>query len=212
MFCDALRDFNVEVQYCPGFELAFEEAIPVWEYIDHPMQESSEQQSYVAQLLAPDPITLDFEVRYQLEVCISEGYLNEYSLTYTFVERLVQMDKNRARQLLEQVTIQKKRVFDPMEIFQRPVALASAQRKIPNYCIRIRSATVTPTTIYYATPTIEISNRVIRHFSEHADRFLRVRFIEERPKVCDFPVDPRPPTNGIPFAGENFFDAQGNDE
>ncbi|RUP51905.1 RNA dependent RNA polymerase-domain-containing protein [Jimgerdemannia flammicorona] len=45
--------------------------------------------------------------------------------------------------------------------------------------VPINHATVTPTRIYIEGPMIEPSNRVLRKFSEHTDRFLRVNFADE---------------------------------
>jgi RNA-dependent RNA polymerase len=43
----------------------------------------------------------------------------------------------------------------------------------------MRKVVVTPTTMYVLTPTMETSNRVIRHFRDKKDNFLRVQFIDE---------------------------------
>lgn len=37
--------------------------------------------------------------------------------------------------------------------------------------------------VYFQTPVPETSNRVIRQYSQYADRFLRVRFTEEKTEV-----------------------------
>jgi len=39
--------------------------------------------------------------------------------------------------------------------------------------------------IYFGTPYVETSNRVLRQYAEHADRFLRVRFTDEKFQVCN---------------------------
>ena len=127
---------------------------------------------------------LTFPVRYQLEVCISQGCLNEHNMSHEFITRLIETDEIRARDILEFVANQKIRIYDPMEIFDIKVANGLASRpRIPHYCAYIRSATITPSTVYYNTPTVETSNRIIRRYSEHADRFLRVRFTDEKFEV-----------------------------
>ena len=178
--CNALRDFNINVRVCPEFQFTDINLRPVWDYIDG--QERPELQGYTAsltQLLDEDFLPLEFEVRYQLEVCISEGWLSEYSLSRSFLEALRDMGKQSAAELLELVSAQKQRYFDAMEIFQlwptRP-----AHRKIPSHCVLMRAVTVTPTTVIFSSPTLETSNRVIRQFKEISDRFIRVRFADEK--------------------------------
>ena len=166
--------------------------------------------SFSDELLDLSICHLPFEVRYQLEVCISEGWLSEYSLSYEFVKQLTQLERERAKEILEDVASHKQHVEDPMGVLTRAVVKPPSRRKIPHYCTYIRSANVTPTTIYFTTPTLEISNRVIRHFAEHADRFLRVRFTDEKYKVS--PVKCICGYNMLTLAGENLFYLQANDE
>jgi RNA-dependent RNA polymerase len=127
---------------------------------------------------------LPFEVRYQLEVCISQGIMNVHNLTPEFLSCLADMaikDQTAARHILEYAVEQEKRIYDPMTIFDDAEALAySPKSKIPYYCAYSRKATVTPTTLYFSSPTVETTNRVIRQFAEkYGDRFLRVQFTDE---------------------------------
>ncbi|KAL2161293.1 hypothetical protein VTH06DRAFT_8513 [Thermothelomyces fergusii] len=54
-----------------------------------------------------------------------------------------------------------------------------AAPNIPNYCALIRRAIVTPTRIYFSTPTVETSNRIVRRYEHIQDHFLRVQFTDE---------------------------------
>lgn len=38
---------------------------------------------------------------------------------------------------------------------------------------------VTPSKIYLVGPELEVSNRVVRHFKEYIDRFIRISFVDE---------------------------------
>lgn len=132
---------------------------------------------------------LPFEVRYQLEVCISQSIMNVHNLSPGFVSRLADMakkDQAAARHILEYAAEQEKRIYDPMTIFDDVEALAySSKCKLPHYCAYLRKATVTPTTLYFSSPTVETTNRVIRQYAEkHGDRFLRVQFTDEIFEVC----------------------------
>ena len=182
--CQAFSDHNIDIAPFPDFKLMTDREPVVWDYIDKPIITRSKTYSALDDL-TEDAVSLVFPVRYQLEVCISQGCLNEHNLSQEFVKQLMMTEVVRAQDLLEYVANQKKRIYDPMEIFNMTIIKGSASRpKIPPYCAYVRSATVTPSTIYYNTPTVEISNRVIRQYAAvHADRFLRVRFTDEKLEV-----------------------------
>ena len=135
-------------------------------------------------------VHLPFTVQYQLEACISQGCLHESAIGTHWVERLLAQDRGpnsdrydpqypRATKLLEKVLESKQRFYNPMDIFHFGQQISLAKKHIPEYCTLVRSATVTPTTIYFNSPSVDTSNRVIRKFREHEDRFLRVKFRDE---------------------------------
>jgi RNA-dependent RNA polymerase len=163
--------------------------------LDSPMSEQVESKMPAAQD-HESIYQLPFEVRYQLEVCISQGIMNVHNLSSEFVSRLTDMaikDQAAARHMLEYAAEQEKRIYDPITIFDNAEALAySPKSKIPYYCAYSRKATVTPTTLYFSSPTVETTNRVIRQFAEkYGDRFLRVQFTDEIFEVCilKLPID-----------------------
>ena len=183
----ALQDFNVRVEDLPKFNFISEAKNAGWDFIDSPSQPSTG--NMLEELIGESVPPLAFPVRYQLEVCISKGLLNEYNLSESFAKRLRKMDKINAQDLLEHVANQDQRVYEPETIFSIKVTGGSAfKRRIPSYCTHIHSATVTPTTVYFHTASVEISNRVIRHFAENSDRFLRVRFTDEKYRGGIYPT------------------------
>ena len=184
IMCQALRDYNIKIEPMAEFKLVKDCEPAVWNYIDKPLTQMQETSNSLHELIAENVPHLSFPVRYQLEVCISNGCLNEHNLTREFVDKLIATEEAKARDLLEYVANQGRRIFNPMEIFELKVTKGSAARlKIPHYCTYTRSATVTPSTVYYSTPTVETSNRVVRQYAEYADRFLRVRFTDEKVRV-----------------------------
>jgi RNA-dependent RNA polymerase len=188
----ALADFNIEIVPVEKLLKVDAHATDLWSLIDLPkMNRASTEMKYLEgheQL-----ITLPFEVRYQLEVCISREVLNEYNITKPFVKKLAQISSEgpvKARNILEYVAGQEKRIYEPMTIFSDPEALAfSAKTEIPHYCAYSRKATITPSTIYFSSPTVETTNRVLRHYAREnlEGRFLRVQFTDELSEVC-FPA------------------------
>lgn len=174
----ALRDYNVTItcQEDRPINLQVRKECSVWKFLDISDEASSLKSM---QVMGQDLKHLSFTVRYQLEVCLSHGYLNEHNLSEDFLRRLAELKDNLSVNLLERLADLKCRIFDPMKVFEIPTVHSSALRCLPEYCYLSRSVTVTPTTLYFSSPTVELSNRVVRKFSEYQDRFLRVKFSDE---------------------------------
>lgn len=156
---------------------------PIWDRIDI---ENASTNSFSGELSEATTPLLPYPARYQLEVCISQNCLNEYNLTAEFINRLADLSLGEAVSLLENVAGGKTRIYNPMDVFNHgntTEGTAAVNRNLPDHCQLIRKASITPSTVYYTTPTAEITNRVIRHYSEHADRFLRVQFVDEKIQV-----------------------------
>lgn len=142
-------------------------------------------------------ISLPFDVRYQLEVCLSRGILCEYNIKREFLEKLQEMssrdtkDPNRARLILEYAADQGTTIYNPMDLLKDRAALTyyPTTLHIPSYCALVRKVTITPTRIYFSTPTVETTNRVVRHYRQVQDHFLRVQFTDElldgRIRACE---------------------------
>lgn len=179
----ALRDYNVATPSETDKPVAIEARrdSPLWSLLDLSDKRLSGSAGDLGGLqeMRLDLRHLPFPVRYQLEVCLSQGCINEYNISEGFIRKLANLKDNMAINLLERVADIKRRIFNPMDIIDIPVSRAPAGRRIPEYCYESRTATVTPTTIYFTTPVVEIQNRVIRKYTEHSDRFLRVRFSDE---------------------------------
>ncbi|EED13834.1 RNA-directed RNA polymerase (Sad-1), putative [Talaromyces stipitatus ATCC 10500] len=181
LLCKALSDFNIEIKIDDEFSTEGPRTLPVpvvWDICDEP---ESLGYSTFDDLFGKPYIHLPFAIRYQLEVCISHGYISEYTAAKPeFIQRLKDMEERKALALLEHVAMDKKVYWDAMNIFDILFPRGTTRRNIPSYCCMVRTATVTPSMIYWNTPSMEITNRVLRRYSEHADRFLRVRFKDEK--------------------------------
>lgn len=178
LLCNVFKDFNISIERAQDFVVLepMERSQPtVWNWID-----PHDKSSFLDDLTNDDYIHLPFSVRYQLEVCISHGYISEYATSKEFVKRLAEMEEQKAKKLLEHVATEKKVYYNSMDIFDITFVKGATHTRIPAYCCYMRSARITPSTIYYNTPSVDISNRVIRHYIEYADRFLRVRFTDEK--------------------------------
>jgi RNA-dependent RNA polymerase len=180
---DVLKDYNIFIENTDRFTLwdqSMEMNPPIWKWIDVSDSQPAKQTSSLEELFDYNYVHLPFPVRYQLEVCISNGYLSEFTMTREFAIKLSELGETQAVKLLEYLAAKKQVYHDPMKIFDLKFIKGVTNAKIPTYCCYMRSARMTPSTIYYSTPTVDITNRVIRHHIEHADRFLRVRFTDEK--------------------------------
>lgn len=178
---NALKDWNIDINEVENFERNPGEDVEVWKMIDRPISNCNDEMHCLME--GGQFFNFPFDVRYQLEVCISQNILEEHSISEAFLQRLADLvlkEKDMAQSILEFLATRGKRVHDPMTIFDEGEALAHSMRiKIPPYCAYGRKAIITPTTIYFNTPTVEISNRVIRKYADYGDRFIRVQFTEE---------------------------------
>ncbi|KAI9740016.1 MAG: hypothetical protein M1818_004767 [Claussenomyces sp. TS43310] len=181
----ALEDWNVQVLEAATVTTVTGTPPAIWSIIN-PLTLSPELAQFTDQWFHGEDthITLPFEMSYQLEVCISQNLINEHNITKEFISRLGDLalkDPVKGRTVLEYIAEQEVRIYDPLSIFGDEEAFAySPNSKVPHYCGYTRKATITPTMIYFSTPTVEMTNRVIRHYASFADRFLRVQFTGEK--------------------------------
>lgn len=184
-FRNALDDFGVTVQDCEQYTIISERPPPLTEmlgeeYTDlHSHLRSSQNKSSVLDELAFDRIHLPFSVRYQLEACLSNGFIKECSVTRAFLHKLESMNPYQAAHILEKVVDKQHIYYNPMDIFNIR-SKVTRQRPVPKHCVMQRSVNITPTMMHVASPIMEISNRITRQYLADADRFIRVRFTDEK--------------------------------
>ncbi|PHH63551.1 hypothetical protein CDD81_5738 [Ophiocordyceps australis] len=179
LICEALRDFNVVIERCDDLEIR-QTTESMWDHINHARVKKPDQASFLLQMSTDKVISLDFGVRYQLEVCISRGIFNECTITRDFLLKLAQLNPLDAMRRLEYLVDQHETLYDPMDVFTNSDAKSYMPNvKSPHYCTLMRKAIITPTTIRFSSPIIETSNRVVRRYKQFGDRFLRVQFLEE---------------------------------
>lgn len=183
-FKSALTDHGVTITVGTHYTCKHKTVAPLWALLQeeisgtHPHLDPSSSKFAFKELFI-NQIHLSFQVRYQLEVCLSNGYLKEHSITREFLEFLRDTNVDEAICLLENITSKQKVYYDPMEIFKIPVR-GPRRKKVPSYCVLSRSANVTPTMIHVTSPVVETSNRIIRKYAADADRFIRIKFSDEK--------------------------------
>lgn len=173
-FGSLLADYNVKLAQVSPFFLVAPAETSAWTLLNNATLTPSWE------LLNARGVHLAFEVRYQLEVCISQGLLSEYNIGVDFLEKLSAFDPERARLLLEGVADFNTPYYDPMDVFEEPkIIYYWPSIKAPPQSAMVRKAIVTPTGIMFKTPCVELTNRVLRQYSDLTDRFLRVQFTDE---------------------------------
>ncbi|KAH6607382.1 hypothetical protein Trco_003695 [Trichoderma cornu-damae] len=175
----ALGDLNIRLQVSNHFQISHS-AVTMWDHLDRRRVEGREQALSLLQSPGTPIVHLDFGVRYQLEVCVTRGLLNEHTVSLQFLRALAALDPLDAQRKLELLADRGEIVYNPMVLFASQfAALYAPLAKIPHYCVLARKAAITPTTIRLSSPIVEASNRVLRHYNHIQDRFLRVQFVEE---------------------------------
>ncbi|KLU83276.1 RNA-dependent RNA polymerase 1 [Magnaporthiopsis poae ATCC 64411] len=182
-----LGDFNIRTHTEVDFQFSAPEDDPVvmWKYLDRAAD--LDQDGHMLEILSDsDRINLPWEVRYQLEVCISRRHLLESSITVEFLQELSKMRPREARMVLEYPIDRRVKFYDPMRLLQETREIRYAPdvhpELLPEYCMMMRKAVVTPSTVYLTSPTVETTNRVLRHYYDLRDRFMRVQFTDELPR------------------------------
>ncbi|KAI8333219.1 RNA dependent RNA polymerase-domain-containing protein [Blakeslea trispora] len=126
---------------------------------------------------------LDFDVLYLLESVISHHYLYERNLTETFYNKLKQLSPAVSLGMLQLISTAKERIWDPdsylIDVWDKMEMKIVDKRTIPSHCAMLRKVIITPTQFYIQPPSLETTNRVVRHFKEHTDRFIRVQFMDD---------------------------------
>ncbi|RDA82891.1 hypothetical protein CP532_4354 [Ophiocordyceps camponoti-leonardi (nom. inval.)] len=175
----SLENLNVTVVHTNDF--TFRPAgKTMWDFFDHQPATANGHASALLEMAASPVVHLPFEVRYQLEVCVSRGILNENTVTAEFLQTLAGLKPADATRRLEFLADQKEPAFDPIQaLLDSDASSYLPKSRLPHYCALIRKAVITPTSIRYSSPTVETSNRVLRKYNHYQDRFLRIQFLDE---------------------------------
>ncbi|KAF2271207.1 RdRP-domain-containing protein [Lojkania enalia] len=223
---EALADHGILINRLSTYKLMsrrlslLEELLPDERFSNQSQSAPSSAQDFEKIFLTQ--ISLDEPVRYQLDVCLSNGYLKAQNITREFLEQLASMGI-LAISILEIIAEKQMVYYDPMAIFKIRVK-SDCPREIPPYCVLSRTVTVTPTMLHVNTPVPETSNRILRKYSANSDRFLRVKFSDEKTEgrlnyTSDGRFDEpfnrilRAMANGIVVAGRLYvFLAYGNSQ
>ncbi|KAI8959704.1 RdRP-domain-containing protein [Daldinia sp. FL1419] len=197
----ALQEYNISIDHKTSSDIRI---VPsrisnFWNILE-PEQPILDASKDALSLLAGAQDTyLPYDVRYQLEACISQGIFNEVDITVEFLQELANLSRSRtqrrdrAKDLLTYALqsrtgskvenpgkLDNRRIWDPMSLFNDRKAISHyPEVSLPGHCIWMRKVIITPTTMHLSSPAPEPSNRVLRQYSNYEDRFIRVQFMDE---------------------------------
>nr|CAB3477261.1 unnamed protein product [Digitaria exilis] len=127
---------------------------------------------------------LKFPVLFLVNALVHKGVINQHQLTPEFFGLLQRREDEVNLAALMEFWGDKFPVFDACRrlknlqdrVARNPKLL---RHKIGDENSEVRRLVITPTRAYCLPPEVERTNRVIRHYREVADRFLRVTFMDE---------------------------------
>jgi RNA-dependent RNA polymerase len=128
---------------------------------------------------------ISFDIMFLINAIVHRGIFNQYSLSNMFFELLRNQPKDVNVAALKHLCTYKRPVFDAakrLEMVQKWLLRNPKLYQISKQSddiMEVRRLVVTPTKAYCIAPEVELSNRVLRKFSEVSDRFLRVTFMDE---------------------------------
>ncbi|KAI0848410.1 RNA dependent RNA polymerase-domain-containing protein [Daldinia vernicosa] len=176
----ALQEFNIFIDHKNSNDIKIVPPLisSFWDALEPQQPGADTSKANFALLADMEDIYLPYDVRYQLEACISQGIFNEVNITTEFLRRLANLSRGRTRRrdrAKDLLTI-----YDPMSLFEDTKATSHyPEISLPRHCIWVRKVVITPTTIYLSSPAPEPSNRVLRQYINYEDRFIRVQFTDE---------------------------------
>ena len=129
---------------------------------------------------------LEYQVLFKLESLRAYGALHRCRCTPAVWKMLKENDTEKILMALDMLGSKSENGFtyrQPIWDFEKQLANFLSKTKpaktIPSGCVATRRVLVTPTTLYFAGPEWEVSNRLLRRYHEHLESFLRVSFVEE---------------------------------
>ncbi|KAL3500883.1 hypothetical protein ACH5RR_039976 [Cinchona calisaya] len=128
---------------------------------------------------------LTFKVLFLVNAIMHKGIINQHQMSDKFFDMLRLQPEEVNLVALKHIYSYKRPIYDASEklksvhqwllmnprFIERPKQLDDI--------VEVRRLIITPTKAYCLPPEAELSNRVLRHYRDVADRFLRVTFMDE---------------------------------
>lgn len=137
----------------------------------------------------PQGIYIPFDILFKVNSLVQHGCLSGSELDnafYCLVDPL-RINVDFIEHALEKMYYSKDFCYEPARwlkdqyrmYLNSNYPLQSPSISLDNGLVYVRRVQITPCKVYFCGPEINVSNRVVRHFHEHIDNFLRVSFVDE---------------------------------
>ena len=147
--------------------------------------------------LGDNDVRLPFDVKFRLGSLVSFGYLSKWVVSTVFIQHLCDeidsdpvVGQTKVETVLDMLLKRAEHTYDPLAAYTEMArslpshlsSLASSTKSPPGtHCIKIKKVLITPLRQVHVSENMELSNRVLRHFSQLAQHghFIRVAFTDE---------------------------------
>ncbi|KAL8161780.1 hypothetical protein V2J09_013269 [Rumex salicifolius] len=140
---------------------------------------------------APKGLEVPFDILFMVNILVQNGYLPGPSLDFNFFQKIDtrQTDKSCIEFALHRLYTKKKCLYDPVSLLEEQYNQYQTSKRPPKQpfisldsglgLVYIRRVQVTPCRVIFCGPEALVSNRVVRHFSDDINSFIRVSFVDE---------------------------------
>ena len=143
-------------------------------------------------IVAPQGVEIPFDILFKVNSLVQHVCLAGTALNGDFYRLLDprRMPLDFVENSLEKLYYSKEFCYDPAkwlaDQYKRYLQSNSKNRpprspaiSLDTGLVYVRRVQITPCKVYFCGPEINVSNRVLRHFHEHLDNFIRVSFVDE---------------------------------
>ncbi|KAJ0538811.1 putative RNA-directed RNA polymerase [Helianthus annuus] len=181
---------------------------PYFEESYHPFNlvpgRSFSQSSDLVPIVGPLPwCYLPFKVVFKICALVQHGCIPGPVLDANFYALLdpQRRDIEAIEYVMEKMYFSKDCCYDPVRLiteeYLKNKKLKSPAISLDTGLVYVRRVQITPSKVYFCGPEVNVSNRVLRHYAEYIDNFLRVSFLdEELEKLYSTDLAPKVGRNG----------------
>ncbi|OMO98990.1 RNA-dependent RNA polymerase, eukaryotic-type [Corchorus capsularis] len=137
----------------------------------------------------PPGVKLPFEILFKVNWLVQNGCIPGPALDANFF-RMVdphRIQRDYIEHALEKLYFLKECCYEPskwlLEQYRNYIAskkiLRSPAISLDDGLVYVRRVQITPSRVYFGGPEVNVSNRVLRHFPDDIDNFLRISFVDE---------------------------------
>lgn len=143
----------------------------------------------IVPIVAPQGAEIPYDILFKVNSLVQHGCLAGPALNGEFY-RLVDPDRIPLvfiENALEKMYYSKEFCYEPIKWLTNQYKWYLKLKNHPpspaisldTGLVYVRRVQITPCKVYFCGPEVNVSNRVLRHFREHLDNFIRVSFVDE---------------------------------